>query len=142
MASILFAASAAYVVIKWRIVLPEVIASVRIATLSSTRLDKSITRFASPVVVAVASGVVGGYAIFLQDDLLPYTNETIIAYALVVVAIITLMWADDTHWSIACLQLATILAIRLAFVDSSVWGVGVVLLLMLHAKITYTYVTG
>ena len=122
MASILLAGSAAYVVVKWRIVLPAVVESVRIAVGSP---DGPVSQYASPVFIAVTTGVVAGYAAALQDDLLPFTPMTEIAYALVVVALITLMWTDNAHWQIASLHMATVLTARLTTL-SAWWAVGTV----------------
>lgn len=118
MASLLLAGSAAYAALKWRTLLPAL-------TQNAGNLLDIAKWSAEPVVVALATGAIAGYAIASEDELTEITFVEELGYALLAVALGTLLWPAERHWSLSSTALGSILTAKLIQRDNTrLWSIG------------------
>lgn len=128
MSSLLITGTVAYIIVKWRVVLPTLVHGVRIATLQESA---TLGRNLLPMLTAFVCGGVAAYIVTFQDPLTQWDKSTSAAVGAIVSAAGTLVWPTRV-WQISTLQLVAY-ACMVMTETSSNWVIGAVLFSMLHA---------
>lgn len=133
MSALLLAASGVYVIIKWKVILPQ------IATGISETVGNEHTA-ASTFALLAGTAAFNAYAVTLQDPLIAYTHGTTVAVAGILFSILGVIQADSHHWRISALHLVIYNSIWFArTTNSSNWYVFTVLSAVLYVSTVAHY---